>query len=142
MGDTEFVAEILSEDDPRGLTIGYDTGCCMTLGGASESCIWAGYEDPRYSFFAVYDEAGRLRAQSVMYLAKEDGKQILVVDNIEVNAGTELQPISEIYKMALTQFAQERRIHRVGDSYWRWIYSRRNYTQFTRSQDKTIYTHI
>ncbi len=102
----EFTAEMLDVNDPRGFTIGYDTGCCMTLRGASESCIWAGYEDPRYSFFAVYDPNGKLRAQSIMYLAEADGEQILVADNIEATAGTDISKIAEVYTKALVQFIE------------------------------------
>lgn len=105
--DREYWAEILAPDDPRGFTIGYDTGCCMTLGGASESCIWAGYEDPRYSFFAVYDSDQRLRAQSVMYISEMDGKRVLVADNIEANNGTDLSSITEVYGRALTAFIEQ-----------------------------------
>lgn len=95
-----YKTEILSETDPRGFTIGYDTGCCMTLGGASESCIWAGYEDERYMFFAVYED-GRLRAQSVLYVVESGDEKILVVDNIETNEGTDLSAIAEVYKDSL-----------------------------------------
>ncbi|MCA9330524.1 hypothetical protein KC957_00595 [Candidatus Saccharibacteria bacterium] len=110
VGDETYAAEILSPDDPRGLTIGFDTGCCMTLGGASDSCIWAGYEDARYSFFAVYDSAGKLRAQSVMYVVEEDDKSILVVDNIEANQGTNLGKVADVYRTALVEFIQEKKL--------------------------------
>lgn len=102
-----YSAEILSADDPRGMTIGFDTGCCMTLGGASESCIWAGYEDARYSFMAVYDEGGKLRAQSVLYVVEQEGTKILVVDNIETNRGTDLSAVAAVYKKALVEMMKE-----------------------------------
>jgi hypothetical protein len=110
VGSRTFSAEVLGSDDPRGFTIGFDTGCCMTLGGASESCIWAGYEDPRYSFFAVYDNAGRLRAQSILYLAQSGDQKILVADNIETNAGTDLSVIADLYRDALTKFATDQEL--------------------------------
>jgi hypothetical protein len=120
-GDRTMKAEIIDGNDPRGFTIGYDTGCCMTLGGASESCIWAGYEDPRYSFFAVYDDADRLRAQSILYVAEQDGKRYLVADNIEVNAGTNLAAVAGIYKEALLGILEEQDVQvdaiHIGEGY-------------------------
>lgn len=106
VGAEEFNAEVFDKNDPRGFTIGYDTGCCMTLQGASETCIWAGYEDERYSFFGVYDSKGRLRAQSILYIAVADEKKILVADNIEVNRGTNFSPIIEVYREGLLQIAR------------------------------------
>ncbi|HKU18016.1 MAG TPA: hypothetical protein VJP80_01970 [Candidatus Saccharimonadales bacterium] len=109
--DASYTAEILDVQDPRGFTIGYDTGCCMTIGGASESCIWAGYEDPRYNFFAVYDQNGKLRAQSLLYFSElEDGQKILVVDNIEANQGTDSASIAHVYRQALSQFLKQQNI--------------------------------
>jgi len=103
----EFSAAILSPDDPGGFTIGYDTGCCMTIGGASESCIWRGYDDNRYSFFTVRDSDGRLRAQSILYIAEEMGKRYLVADNIEVNGGTDVTQVAKIYKQALLDILKQ-----------------------------------
>ena len=82
-----MVAEILADDDPGGFTIGYDTGCCMTLGGASESCIWAGYQDPNYAFFTVRDRGDRLRAQSILYIAEAMGKKYLVAASVQRPSG-------------------------------------------------------
>jgi hypothetical protein len=107
VGSIEFKAEVFDKGDPRGFTIGYDTGCCMTLGGASEDCIWAGYEDGRYSFFGVYDKAGRLRAQSILYVAESGGKKVLVADNIEANKGTDYSAIAEVYRQALVRITEE-----------------------------------
>lgn len=106
----QFTAEIFGTDDLRGFTIGYDTGCCMTITGASNTCIWAGYEDPRYSFFAVYDDDEKLRAQSIMYIAEDQGKKFLIIDNIETNQGTDLSTIAEVYKIALLRFIEEQNI--------------------------------
>ena len=103
----QVTAAVLSVDDPGGFTIGYDTGCCMTLGGASESCIWAGYEDPRYAFFTVRESNGKLRAQSIIYVTEEMGKKYLVVDNIEANQGTDVSEIASVYKKALVQFIEK-----------------------------------
>lgn len=103
-----YTVEVLDKTDPRGFTIGPDTGCCMTLGGASESCIWAGYEDSRYGFMAVYKD-GRLRAQSLLYVdGVDDGGQALsdtlVVDNIEANMGSDFKTITEVYQRGIPEF--------------------------------------
>jgi hypothetical protein len=102
-----FRVDALAPDDVRGFTIGVDTGCCMTLGGASSSCIWAGYEDERYSFLAVYDDNNKLRAQSLLYLNNVDGRTVLVVDNIEANEGTDLATIANVYRSSLVQMIDE-----------------------------------
>lgn len=52
--DGTYRAEILAKNDPRGATIGVDTGCCMTIDGASASCIESGYTDKNAGFFALY----------------------------------------------------------------------------------------
>lgn len=103
-------AEILAGDDPGGFTIGYDTGCCMRLGGAAETCVWAGYEDPRYSFFTIRDDGGRLRAQSILYVTEYMGKNYLVADNIETNGGTDVEVIEKVYRQALVQFVQQQEL--------------------------------
>lgn len=108
--ESAMVAEILADDDPGGFTIGYDTGCCMTLGGASESCIWAGYQDPNYAFFTVRDRGDRLRAQSILYIAEAMGKKYLVADNIEANGNTDVSKIAGIYRQALVEFIQQQNL--------------------------------
>lgn len=92
--------KIFAKDDPAGMTIGYDTDCCMTLGGASESCIYAGYTDKRAGFAALYDSAGNLLAQSFIW--HNDGA--LVLDNIEAQRGRNVDSIQQSYKTALTTY--------------------------------------
>lgn len=105
VGEIGFKVEILAKNDPRGMTIGVDTGCCMTLGGASDTCIWAGYEDPRYSFLVLSDANGRVRAQSLIYVNSDSqGNDVLVFDNIEANAGTDLSVIRAAYEAASREF--------------------------------------
>jgi hypothetical protein len=111
-----FVVEVLPKTDPRGFTLGIDTGCCMTLGGASESCIWAGYEDPRYGFIAISKE-GRLRAQSLLYTNGEssDGvvdSSVLVLDNIEANQGSDISKLMQVYQAALQRLLSEGALNR------------------------------
>ncbi len=92
-----FVGEVLPKNDPRGATIGYDTGCCMTLKGASESCIHAGYMGASYGFFALYKD-GILVAQSFLYNNKEHDSRTIVCDNIEANEGRDKSKIIELYQ--------------------------------------------
>lgn len=102
-----YKAEILAKDDPRGMTIGVDTGCCMTLQGASRSCIESGYRDKNAGFFALYAPKGGLAAQSYFYV-NTDHPNILVLDNIEANQGRDTNKIVEIYKQALSKYLLER----------------------------------
>ena len=102
-----YKAEVLAKDDPRGMTIGVDTGCCMTLDGASASCIESGYKHKNAGFFALYTPQGRLAAQSYFYV-NPDHPNILVLDNIEANQGRDTNKIVEIYKQALSKYLLER----------------------------------
>lgn len=95
-----YTFKVFSKDDPAGMTIGYDTNCCMTLGGASEDCIYAGYSDRRFGFVGLYDEQQKLVAQSFVWHA--DG--VLVLDNIEGQRGRNLERIQGQYKDALGEY--------------------------------------
>lgn len=110
-----YKAEVLAKDDPRGVTIGVDTGCCMILDGASESCIRSGYEDYGAGFFALYTPEGRLAAQSYFYVNPEQ-PDVLVLDNIEANEGRDTNRIVNLYREALTQYLGQRF---TSDSEWR-----------------------
>lgn len=92
-----YSGEIFRKDDPRGTTIGADTGCCMSVAGASEDCIIAGYTDPRCGFFALYHE-GTLVAQSFLYANPEERPGVLVCDNIEATAGRDTDNILDLYR--------------------------------------------
>ncbi len=109
-----YKAEVLAKDDPRGMTIGVDTGCCMTLDGASASCIESGYKHKNAGFFALYTPQGRLAAQSYFYVNPEH-PNVLVLDNIEANQGRNTDKILELYKEALTQYLLDRF---AADSEW------------------------
>ena len=102
--NSDWTAEVISRNDPRGFTIGVDTGCCMTLDGVSESCIWAGYSDSRYGFM-LFSKNGVVRAQSLMYINPDVDATTLVMDNIEVNQGTPLPEIQDLYRQAITTMA-------------------------------------
>lgn len=109
-----YKAEVLAKDDPRGMTIGVDTGCCMTLGGASASCIESGYKHKNAGFFALYTPQGRLAAQSYFYV-NPNHSNVLVLDNIEANQGRNTDKILELYEEALTQYLLDRF---AADSEW------------------------
>lgn len=113
--DGVYKAEVLAKDDPRGATIGVDTGCCMTLDGASADCIRSGYQDSGAGFFALYTPQGRLAAQSYFYVNPEQ-PDVLVLDNIEANQGRDTNKIVKLYQEALTRYLAERF---TSDSEWK-----------------------
>lgn len=104
--DGVYKAEVLAKDDPRGMTIGGDTGCCMTLDGVSTSCIKSGYQDSNAGFFALYTPQGRLAAQSYFYVNPEH-PEVLVLDNIEANRGRDTNKIVNLYREALERYLTE-----------------------------------
>lgn len=99
----EYRMDILDKDDPRGFTIGEDTGCCMTIHGASSSCIKAGYTRQNAGFLALYNPEGLLIAQSFFYVHPER-PEVLVLDNIEANQGRDRNKIASIYREGLRQY--------------------------------------
>jgi len=98
--------DVLDASDPRGFTIGADTGCCMTLGGLSASCIKAGYQSPNAGFVALYGPDSKLNAQSFWYVHPEHSNT-LVLDNIEANQGRDYAKIVARYTKALTDILGE-----------------------------------
>lgn len=104
--DALYTAEILAKDDPRGMTIGSDTGCCMNIDGASANCIVSGYRDKEAGFFALYTPEGRIAAQSYFYV-NSDHPDVLVLDNIEANEGRDTEKIIGLYRDALQQYMLE-----------------------------------
>ncbi len=98
--------EVLKKDDPRGATIGADTGCCMTLDGASESCIMAGYEQPECGFF-VLTRHGEVVAQSFLYVNEEKAPGVIVADNIEANKGRDFGEVVKRYDAFFQKYIVE-----------------------------------
>lgn len=92
--------EVLGEDDPRGYTIGEDTACCMTINGASSSCIKAGYSSENAGFMALYTPDDQLAGQSFWYI-NPNYPDTLVLDNIETNEGRQMTNVMALYKQAL-----------------------------------------
>ncbi|MBQ6154626.1 hypothetical protein IJJ27_03160, partial [bacterium] len=102
----KFTGEILAHDDPRGETIGYDTGCCMTIDGVSESCIASGYSDKEAGFFALYDPDGQLMAQSYFYINPKH-PDVVIMDNIEANEGRDFDKILKLYQQFFREYFLE-----------------------------------
>jgi len=120
--------EIFQKDDPRGMTIGHDTGCCMTLGGASESCIRAGYNKPPYGFLALSRD-GKVVAQSFLYTNPDQAPNTLVLDNIEANQGRDMSQVVQRYREFFETYLQDQ--------------LRRDYgTEFTNVNVGTGYTQV
>lgn len=107
VGGRKFTGEILAHDDPRGMTIGFDTGCCMTVDGVSESCIESGYRDSGAGFFAFYDDDGRINAQSYFF-THPSYPEVVVMDNIEANRGRDSDRIIEVYREFFKEYLKER----------------------------------
>jgi hypothetical protein len=103
IGGSQYSFEILEARDPRGFTIGEDTGCCMTIKGASRDCIKEGYRNPNAGFMVVYDPNDKVLAQSFTYV-NPDQPDTIVLDNIEANQGRDLDKVVDIYKRAWTEY--------------------------------------
>ncbi|MBQ6154262.1 hypothetical protein IJI99_00075, partial [bacterium] len=98
-----FKGIVLAHDDPRGMTIGPDTGCCMTINGVSESCIASGYSDKEAGFFALYDPDGQLMAQSYFYI-NPNRPDVVIMDNIEANQGRDFDKILKLYQQFFREY--------------------------------------
>ena len=103
----QYIGTILAHDDPRGMTIGLDTGCCMTVHGASYSCIESGYRDKNAGFFALYEDNGQIVAQSYFYTHPRE-PEVLVMDNIEANQGRDANTIVDLYSDFFKTYLKER----------------------------------
>lgn len=102
LGD-EWKGEIIPKTDVRGFTIGYDTGCCMTIDGASESCIYAGYSRPDCGFF-ILTRDDQLIAQSFIWVNEGEAPQILILDNIEAGEGRDRSEIISKYQKFFQEY--------------------------------------
>ncbi|PID31333.1 hypothetical protein CR983_01680 [Candidatus Saccharibacteria bacterium] len=98
--------EIFGKGDPRGFTIGEDTVCCMTIDGESKSCIKAGYKRKNAGFLGVYEPSGDLFAQSFWYVTP-DSPDVLVLDNIEANAGRNYSKLVKLYQELIGQYLKD-----------------------------------
>lgn len=99
-------AEILAYDDPRGCTIGKDTGCCMTIGGEASSCIKAGYEREDCGFMALYRDE-KIVSQSFIWVNQREEASTLVCDNVEANQGRDASQIRDRYLQFFDHYIKE-----------------------------------
>lgn len=104
LGDGEYLGEVLDPSDFRGATIGPQTGCCMTLVGASSDCIRAGYRRPDCGFFALSNDTGKLLAQSFIWVNTDKQPDTLVLDNIEANQGRDMGRVLKLYQEFFSKY--------------------------------------
>ena len=72
--------EILRLDDPRAMSIGFESDCCQRLGEPAEVCMEHSMVDKNGRVFIITNTAGEIVAQSWVWRNKD----VLCFDNIEV----------------------------------------------------------
>lgn len=72
--------EMLRLDDPRAMSIGYESDCCQRLGEPAEMCMEHSMVDKNGRVFVITNELGEVVAQSWVWRNKD----VLCFDNIEV----------------------------------------------------------
>lgn len=72
--------EILRLDDPRAMSIGFESDCCQRLGEPAEVCMEHSMVDKNGRVFIITNNAGEIVAQSWVWRNKD----VLCFDNIEV----------------------------------------------------------
>ncbi|MBQ6282593.1 MAG: hypothetical protein IJK66_03535, partial [Bacilli bacterium] len=113
--------EMLRLDDPRAMSIGYESDCCQRLGEPAEMCMQHSMVDKNGRVFVITNELGEVVAQSWVWRNKD----VLCFDNIEipdqkmwdhgVPRGSEdsgirnefTDDILDIYKMAAHELIEE-----------------------------------
>ena len=83
---------LLAKDDPMGFVLGDITNCCQHFGGAAESCVIDGYENPNAGFMvfeeAIKDENGKptgeTRILGQAYVWYDPNTKTICYDNIEI----------------------------------------------------------
>lgn len=73
----------VDREDPRGLLAGFVVPCCQHPGGAADSSAWYGATRPDSGFFFIEDPKGEVIAQSWAWVQYQEGRKVLVFDNIE-----------------------------------------------------------
>ena len=83
-----LTARVLAANDPFQVAMGDDSlggiTCCQCKGGAGETCVAEGLQNPNSGFFGIWDEKG-LIAQAWLWTTQS--REVLVFDNIELNKG-------------------------------------------------------
>ncbi len=75
-----YYYEILRLDDPRAMSIGFETDCCQELGETAEICMEHSMVDKNGRVFIITNDKGEVVAQSWVWR----NKNVLCFDNIEV----------------------------------------------------------
>ena len=75
-----YYYEMLRLDDPRAMSIGFETDCCQELGETAEICMEHSMVDKNGRVFIVTNDKGEVVAQSWVWR----NKNVLCFDNIEV----------------------------------------------------------
>lgn len=75
-----YYYEILRLDDPRAMSIGFESDCCQRLGEPAELCMEHSMVDKNGRVFIITNENGEVVAQSWVWRNKD----VLCFDNIEV----------------------------------------------------------
>lgn len=75
-----YYYEMLRLDDPRAMSIGFESDCCQQLGHAAELCMEHSMIDQNGRVFVITNEKGEVVAQSWVWRNKD----VLCFDNVEV----------------------------------------------------------
>ena len=76
----EYYYEMLRLDDPRAMSIGFESDCCQRLGERAEVCMEHSMVDKNGRVFIITNKNGEVVAQSWVWRNKD----VLCFDNIEV----------------------------------------------------------
>lgn len=99
-----YRVEVFAKNDPRNLTIGQETRCCMTPSGEARSCVEAAYGNPDVSIMALYDPDGDVAAHSVMFTRPGIDPSAIVLDNIETNEGRDRNRVVDLYREFFAEY--------------------------------------
>lgn len=89
-----YTACLLEGDDPKQVSLGYDTDCCQHLEEAGESAMMHGLLNPKAGFWVVTkNSTQKVVAQAEAWELDED---TLVFDNIEFSNDAEISQYKEI----------------------------------------------
>lgn len=76
----KYYFEMLRLDDPRAMSIGFESDCCQQLGHAAEHCMEHSMVDQNGRVFIITNEKNEVVAQSWVWRNKD----VLCFDNIEI----------------------------------------------------------
>ena len=76
----KYYYELLRLDDPRAMSVGFESDCCQALDHAAESCMEHSMVSKNGRVFIITNEKNELVAQSWVWR----NKNVLCFDNIEI----------------------------------------------------------